>query len=77
MQSSALLLSRKLIICLLEMSELLILYIFSDEELSLYLLQLVQALKHESYLYCDLAELLIRKAIENQRIGHFFFWHLK
>jgi phosphatidylinositol-4,5-bisphosphate 3-kinase catalytic subunit alpha/beta/delta len=50
---------------------------FSDEELSLYLLQLVQALKHESYLYCDLAELLIRKAIENQRIGHFFFWHLK
>ncbi|XP_065339767.1 phosphatidylinositol 4,5-bisphosphate 3-kinase catalytic subunit beta isoform [Cloeon dipterum] len=49
----------------------------SDEELSLYLLQLVQALKHESYLHCDLALLLVRKAIENQRIGHFFFWHLK
>jgi phosphatidylinositol-4,5-bisphosphate 3-kinase catalytic subunit alpha/beta/delta len=60
-----------------QMTELLNLFIFSDEELSLYLLQLVQALKHESYLYCDLAELLIRKAIENQRIGHFFFWHLK
>ncbi|XP_059475620.1 phosphatidylinositol 4,5-bisphosphate 3-kinase catalytic subunit beta isoform [Neocloeon triangulifer] len=49
----------------------------SDEELSLYQLQLVQALKHESYLYCDLAMLLVRKAILNKRIGHFFFWHLK
>lgn len=49
----------------------------SDEELSLYLLQLVQALKHESYLYCDLVEFLLKKALNNRKIGHFLFWHLK
>lgn len=49
----------------------------SDEDLSLYLLQLAQALKHESYLYCDLVEFLLRRALNNQRIGHFLFWHLR
>ena len=49
----------------------------SDEDLSLYLLQLVQALKHENYLSCDLTEFLLRRALNNQRIGHFLFWHLR
>lgn len=49
----------------------------SDEDLSLYLLQLVQALKHENYLSCELTEFLLRRALNNQRIGHFLFWHLR
>ncbi|XP_015605201.1 phosphatidylinositol 4,5-bisphosphate 3-kinase catalytic subunit delta isoform [Cephus cinctus] len=49
----------------------------SDEDLSLFLLQLVQALKHENYLSCDLTEFLLRRALNNQRIGHFLFWHLR
>lgn len=48
-----------------------------DEDLQLYLLQLVQAIKHESYLYCDLLEFLLQRALNNQRIGHFLFWHLR
>lgn len=50
---------------------------FSDEDLSLFLLQLVQALKHESYLHCDLVELLLTRALQNQKIGHYLFWHLR
>lgn len=49
----------------------------SDEDLSLFLLQLVQALKHENYLSCELTEFLLRRALNNQRIGHFLFWHLR
>ncbi|PSN34153.1 hypothetical protein C0J52_10044 [Blattella germanica] len=49
----------------------------SDEDLFLYLLQLVQALKHESYLFCDLVEFLLRRALNNQKIGHYLFWHLR
>lgn len=48
-----------------------------DEDLQLYLLQLVQAIKHESYLYCDLVEFLLQRSLNNQRIGHFLFWHLR
>lgn len=48
-----------------------------DEDLQLYLLQLVQAIKHESYLYCDLVKFLLLRALSNQRIGHFLFWHLR
>ncbi|XP_011213577.1 phosphatidylinositol 4,5-bisphosphate 3-kinase catalytic subunit delta isoform [Bactrocera dorsalis] len=48
-----------------------------DEELLLYLLQLVQAMKHESYLDCDLVTFLLERALRNQRIGHYFFWHLR
>ncbi|KAL1462919.1 hypothetical protein WDU94_014720 [Cyamophila willieti] len=48
-----------------------------DDELFLYLLQLVQALKHESYLDCDLGEFLLRRALHNQKIGHYLFWHLR
>ncbi|XP_014210084.1 phosphatidylinositol 4,5-bisphosphate 3-kinase catalytic subunit delta isoform [Copidosoma floridanum] len=49
----------------------------SDDDLSLFLLQLVQALKHENHLSCELSEFLLRRALNNQRIGHFLFWHLK
>lgn len=48
-----------------------------DDELLLYLLQLVQAMKHESYLYSDLVDFLLQRALNNQHIGHFFFWHLR
>ncbi|XP_071510184.1 phosphatidylinositol 4,5-bisphosphate 3-kinase catalytic subunit alpha isoform-like [Diadema antillarum] len=51
--------------------------ILSDEQLSLYLLQLVQVLKYESYLDNPLARFLLRRSLYNQRIGHFFFWHLR
>lgn len=49
----------------------------TDEELALYLLQLVQALKYESYMYCDLVHFLLERAYNNQRIGHFLFWLLR
>lgn len=49
----------------------------SDEDLSLYLLQLVQALKHESYLMCDLVKFLLKRALNNMNIGHYLFWHLR
>ncbi|XP_030370722.1 phosphatidylinositol 4,5-bisphosphate 3-kinase catalytic subunit delta isoform [Scaptodrosophila lebanonensis] len=48
-----------------------------DEELLLYLLQLVQAIKHESYLDNELVVFLLKRALRNQRIGHYFFWHLR
>lgn len=48
-----------------------------DEELLLYLLQLVQAMKHESYLDCALTTFVLERALRNQRIGHYFFWHLR
>lgn len=49
----------------------------SDDELQLYLLQLVQAIKHESYIHCDLVKFLLERALKNQRIGHYLFWHLR
>ena len=49
----------------------------SDEDLSQYLLQLVQTLKYEPYLDNSLSHLLLRRALLNRKIGHFFFWHLK
>lgn len=53
------------------------LYNVTDDDLSLYLLQLAQALKHENYLACDLTEFLLRRGLKNQRIGHYLFWHLR
>ncbi|KAH8381475.1 hypothetical protein KR093_005397 [Drosophila rubida] len=53
------------------------LHLLKDEELLLYLLQLVQAIKHESYLENDLVIFLLERALRNQRIGHYFFWHLR
>ncbi|XP_077998309.1 phosphatidylinositol 4,5-bisphosphate 3-kinase catalytic subunit alpha isoform-like [Glandiceps talaboti] len=49
----------------------------SDDKLSMYLIQLVQVLKYESYLDNPLARFLIKRSLLNQNIGHFFFWHLK
>ena len=49
----------------------------SDEQILRYLLQLVQALKHESYFQCDLVEFLLERALNNQHIGHHLFWELK
>ncbi|KAG7477551.1 hypothetical protein MATL_G00070830 [Megalops atlanticus] len=49
----------------------------SDNELFQYLLQLVQVLKYESYLDCDLTKFLLERALSNKKIGHFLFWHLR
>ncbi|KAI5951314.1 VPS34 [Candida jiufengensis] len=66
----------------------------SSEELLLYLLQLVQALKYESLIYQDLyneseeeseldcmklplANFLIESAVENEKLGNFFYWYVK
>ncbi|XP_032818129.1 phosphatidylinositol 4,5-bisphosphate 3-kinase catalytic subunit delta isoform [Petromyzon marinus] len=49
----------------------------SDDELSQYLLQLVQVLKYEPYLDSDLAKFLLERALANRCIGHFLFWHLR
>ena len=49
----------------------------SDEDLSQYLLQLVQTLKYEPYLANPLTEFLLRRALLNRKIGHIFFWHLR
>lgn len=48
-----------------------------NEELEMYLLQLVQALKNEPYFDNDLARFLLRRAYENMRIGFTLFWNLK
>ncbi|GAM27069.1 hypothetical protein SAMD00019534_102440 [Acytostelium subglobosum LB1] len=50
----------------------------TDAELSLYLPQLVQALKHEPNHYSILARFLLRRVLLNrQQIGHVFFWQIK
>ncbi|XP_064642424.1 phosphatidylinositol 4,5-bisphosphate 3-kinase catalytic subunit alpha isoform-like isoform X2 [Lineus longissimus] len=49
----------------------------SDEKISLFLLQLTQVIKFEPYLDNPLTRFLLNKALMNQKIGHFFFWHLK
>ncbi|XP_041126163.1 phosphatidylinositol 4,5-bisphosphate 3-kinase catalytic subunit beta isoform-like isoform X3 [Polyodon spathula] len=49
----------------------------SDEELSQYLLQLVQVLRYEPYYDCALSRFLLERAQANRRIGHFLFWHLR
>uniref|UniRef100_A0A674H0Q8 Phosphatidylinositol 4,5-bisphosphate 3-kinase catalytic subunit beta isoform n=1 Tax=Taeniopygia guttata TaxID=59729 RepID=A0A674H0Q8_TAEGU len=49
----------------------------SDEELSQYLLQLVQVLKYEPFLDCALSRFLLERALGNRRIGQMLFWHLR
>ena len=49
----------------------------SDEDLMLLLLQLVQALKHESYLLNELARFLLLRALKNRHIGYQIFWLLR
>ncbi|GAM17822.1 hypothetical protein SAMD00019534_009970 [Acytostelium subglobosum LB1] len=49
----------------------------SDSELTLYLPQLVQALKHEPNHYSVLAKFLLRRVLLNrQQMGHLFFWQI-
>lgn len=49
----------------------------NDDTILRYLLQLAQALKHESFFQCDLVEFLLERALNNQHIGHSLFWELK
>lgn len=57
----------------------------SAEELLLYLLQLVQALKYESLLSAKdaplseapLAQFLIERSVESGSLGNFFYWYVK
>lgn len=56
----------------------------SADELLLYLLQLVQALKYESLLTSSdplkdapLAKFLIDRSVENGKLGNFFYWYVK
>ncbi|XP_035228755.1 phosphatidylinositol 4,5-bisphosphate 3-kinase catalytic subunit delta isoform-like [Stegodyphus dumicola] len=53
------------------------LQVISDEELTMYMLQLVQALKHESYLQNDLVKFLLERSLKNRHMGHRLFWLLK
>lgn len=53
------------------------LFLRRDDELFQYLLQLVQVLKYESYLDCELTKFLLDRALANRKIGHFLFWHLR
>jgi hypothetical protein len=50
----------------------------SDDELALYMLQLVQQLKFENYVDSALSRFLLRRALTNQKlIGHIYFWLLQ
>ena len=49
----------------------------TDNDVLLYLLQLVQALKHEPVLISYLVEFLLERALNNQHIGHYLFWELR
>ena len=51
--------------------------LYSDTEMSQYLLQLCQVLKYESHLDCPLVRFLLERAWRNKRIGHYLFWHLR
>lgn len=49
----------------------------SDDDVSQYMLQLVQALKFETHLYSHLAVFLLQRALKNQHLGHKLFWLLR
>ncbi|KYQ89458.1 phosphatidylinositol 3-kinase [Tieghemostelium lacteum] len=50
----------------------------NDSQLNLYLLQLVQSIKHEPYHDSALSRFLIQRALNNRAvIGHPLFWHLE
>ena len=50
---------------------------FSDDELSLYMLQLAQSLRNELYLYNPLVDFLLRRVLRNRLLGHQLFWILR
>jgi hypothetical protein len=50
----------------------------TDDQLAVYMLQLVQVLKYEPFHDSSLARFLLRRCLVNTRIlGHVLFWHLK
>uniref|UniRef100_A0A0B6ZC56 phosphatidylinositol 3-kinase n=1 Tax=Arion vulgaris TaxID=1028688 RepID=A0A0B6ZC56_9EUPU len=49
----------------------------SDDDVSQYMLQLVQALKFETHIFCPLATFLLQRALKNQHLGHKLFWLLR
>jgi phosphatidylinositol-4,5-bisphosphate 3-kinase len=50
----------------------------TDEELAVYMLQLTQALKFESYHDSPLSRFLLERALRSPySIGHSFYWNLK
>lgn len=50
----------------------------TDEQLEVYMLQLVQVLKYEPFHDSSLARFLLRRSLVNTHIlGHVLFWHLK
>uniref|UniRef100_A0A8C5FCH8 phosphatidylinositol 3-kinase n=1 Tax=Gadus morhua TaxID=8049 RepID=A0A8C5FCH8_GADMO len=49
----------------------------SNDEVLMYLLQLVQTLKVEPYHDSFLACFLLQRALRSKRIGHFFFWYMR
>lgn len=49
----------------------------SDSDVLDLLLQLVQSMKYEPYIMSPLVLFLIRRALGNRQIGHYFFWHLR
>ncbi|XP_062248724.1 phosphatidylinositol 4,5-bisphosphate 3-kinase catalytic subunit gamma isoform isoform X1 [Platichthys flesus] len=49
----------------------------SNNDVLMYLLQLVQTLKVEPYHDSFLARYLIQRALRSKRIGHFFFWYVR
>ncbi|XP_058525032.1 phosphatidylinositol 4-phosphate 3-kinase C2 domain-containing subunit beta isoform X2 [Ochotona princeps] len=49
----------------------------ADAELLDYLPQLVQALKYECYLDSPLVRFLLKRAVSDLRVTHYFFWLLK
>nr|ASO96440.1 PI3K-like protein [Dugesia japonica] len=51
--------------------------ILTNADVNLYLLQLIQALKYESYYFNDLAIYLIQSALRSKQLGQKFFWFLK
>ncbi|KRX74624.1 Phosphatidylinositol 4,5-bisphosphate 3-kinase catalytic subunit alpha isoform [Trichinella sp. T6] len=49
----------------------------SDDQLAVYLIYLVQALKYEPFLQSDLGKFLLRRALLKRAIGQRFFWLLR
>ncbi|KAI6182636.1 hypothetical protein M3Y97_00402000 [Aphelenchoides bicaudatus] len=45
-----------------------------NDQLLIYMLPLVQALKYEAFAISPLADMLLRRALMDYRVGHTFFW---
>jgi len=48
-----------------------------DEKLELYMSQLVQAIKHQNFYDSALSRFLLKRSLNNQRLGHSFFWSMR